>query len=197
VLLQVAFRGKNFGWDISAIAIHINELVCASPEWLSDSQIRCTPRADVVGAKNLTLIMADRLLPVRFFDFEEMYVSECKYNFYGLWGEQCVSCMRGGLCPGSEQIIDLVRSLPGFWRENLTVPDPKCSKLRWNRMEHGCPYLSACEPTWSCLGNNECAAGYGEFYIHIRFCQNRVAYMRCRWISVHVLPERRILSGKW
>jgi hypothetical protein len=139
----------------------VDDLECTGAEWISDAQIRCNPPADVVGSKNLSISVANRRVPEDFYDFEEMYISECKTDFYGLRDEECLPCMRGGTCPGGEQLIDLVRAQPGFWRENLTVPDTKCNAQRWSRVEYGCPYLSACEPTWSCIGNNTCADGYG------------------------------------
>ena len=50
----------------------------------------------------------------------------------------------------------------GFWRFNLTVPDPRCEALRNvpTRAGPGCPWFAACAPSESCLPGNVCADGY-------------------------------------
>jgi len=106
--------------------------------------------------------VANRTVPFTFFDVEEMVTTECIYGYYGMRGELCSPCMRGAVCPGSEQVVDLVYALPGYWRSNLTVPQPAsmCHPNTMGRVMYGCPSLYACEPPWSCLGSNVCAEGY-------------------------------------
>ena len=157
---QVAFRGKNMGFEVTPLTVEVGGLPCGGAEWMSDSEVHCTPDADVVGPKNISILVANRSEPIVFLEYERMLITECKYGFWGLRTEVCLACMRGGVCPGGEQEVDLVTSDAGFWRNNLTVPDTRCARERQGRVEWGCPFVTACEPSWSCLGNNTCEVGY-------------------------------------
>jgi hypothetical protein len=164
---RVVIRGKNFGWVPTPVTILINEKPCKDATWLNDGSLECMPEADVVGPKNVSILVANRTTPEVIRDFESMFVTECKAPlYYGLRGEECLKCSvdaKGANCThGDEQLHDMVVSLPGWWRFNLTAGakdrDIRCHEKRKHR--EGCPYFAPCEPKWACLGNNLCAEGY-------------------------------------
>jgi hypothetical protein len=51
----VTFRGKNFGFDPTPLAITLNDVRCRDAEWLNDGLLRCRPEATVVGPKNISI----------------------------------------------------------------------------------------------------------------------------------------------
>ncbi|MCP4870904.1 MAG: hypothetical protein GY898_19545, partial [Proteobacteria bacterium] len=160
---RVVIRGKNFGWEPTAVAITVNDIPCEGAEWLNDGSLQCSPATDVVGPKNVTILVANRTEPFVLYDFEEMFITECKAPlYYGLRGEECLKCSvdaLGANCSdGDEQMYDLVVSLPGWWRFNYTTPHPACHEKRQAREE--CPAFAPCEPKWACLGANLCSEGY-------------------------------------
>ncbi|KAA0147327.1 hypothetical protein FNF31_07613 [Cafeteria roenbergensis] len=160
---RVVIRGKNFGWEPTAVAITVNDIPCEGAEWLNDGSLQCSPATDVVGPKNVTILVANRTEPFVLYDFEEMFITECKAPlYYGLRGEECLKCSvdaLGANCSdGDEQMYDLVVSLPGWWRFNYTTPHPACHEKRQARDE--CPAFAPCEPKWACLGANLCSEGY-------------------------------------
>ncbi|KAA0162016.1 hypothetical protein FNF27_08106 [Cafeteria roenbergensis] len=115
---RVVIRGKNFGWEPTAVAITVNDIPCEGAEWLNDGSLQCSPATDVVGPKNVTILVANRTEPFVLYDFEEMFITECKAPlYYGLRGEECLKCSvdaLGANCSdGDEQMYDLVVSLPG------------------------------------------------------------------------------------
>jgi len=60
---RVVIRGKNFGWEPTPVVIMINELLCTRSEWLNDGSIQCLPELDVVGPKNVSILVANRSEP--------------------------------------------------------------------------------------------------------------------------------------
>ena len=123
--------------------------------------------ADVVGAKNVSITVADRTTPTVFYDVENL-VALCPNGYYGMWGENCTKCRMGALCPGGETFADLVTSLPGYWRQNVTVPNSACSSMTFDRAQ--CPIFLGCSPADACTGSNKCAIGY-------RTCTRRVVLL--------------------
>ncbi|KAA0148295.1 hypothetical protein FNF31_07438 [Cafeteria roenbergensis] len=106
---RVVIRGKNFGWEPTAVAITVNDIPCEGAEWLNDGSLQCSPATDVVGPKNVTILVANRTEPFVLYDFEEMFITECKAPlYYGLRGEECLKCSvdaLGANCSdGDEQI---------------------------------------------------------------------------------------------
>jgi hypothetical protein len=157
----VMIRGKNFGWERSPVTITISGLECNDPQWLNDGALSCTPQPDVVGPKNVSVLVANRTQPYTLYDYEQVFVTECKKDYYGLDGEECLDCekhARGAVCPGGEHTVDKIYSDLGWWRVNLTQPNPLCDAKRAGRA--ACPYFVPCGPPESCLGNNTCALGY-------------------------------------
>ncbi|KAA0166270.1 hypothetical protein FNF31_01496 [Cafeteria roenbergensis] len=93
---RVVIRGKNFGWEPTAVAITVNDIPCEGAEWLNDGSLQCSPATDVVGPKNVTILVANRTEPFVLYDFEEMFITECKAPlYYGLRGEECPQCVQG------------------------------------------------------------------------------------------------------
>src|SRR5690348_12583230 len=105
------------GFQPTPLTVYIDELLCKDAQWISDADIQCNPQPDVVGAKNVSILVANRTTPYVFYDVEDMYISQCMYGYYGLSSEVCLPCPVGALCPGGELFIDRVISLPGFWRD--------------------------------------------------------------------------------
>ena len=141
--------------------ISIGGVPCAAGTWFNDGLVSCATSQLTVGYKNVTLWVANRSAPTLLYDFEELVVAVCPPAFYGVVGETCLGCPVGAACPGGELSTDLVRSLPGFWRVNVSAPSAACAAAgRQGRTEFGCPVLQACSPAGACLGNNTCATGY-------------------------------------
>lgn len=186
---EIMVRGKNFGTTANEVQVLINADECSDAEWLNDGTVRCSVPAMLVGPKNITLFAANRTEPTLLRDFEELLVAECKPGSYGLAGETCANCMDvmpGASCPGYERYSDLVTSVKGWWRFNVSATDSRCPPHRameGKRMgdtpftegnSYWCPHVTPCEPRSACIGSNLCAPGYtgercgkcipGQFY---------------------------------
>jgi len=158
---NITVRGKNFGYDETPFIANISGLLASRSEWLGDSIITFTTVEDVVGPKRIEFTIANRSSPYIFFEFEQIFIAECKSGYWGLTGEKCLVCPRGAKCPGSEAAIDLLTSKPGFWRSEISNPSELCPEEHRNKIYRPvCPVFSPCEPPGSCLGDNICAEGY-------------------------------------
>lgn len=60
----MTFTGSNFGISRGPVSIVVGGLPCDGASWLNDGAITCTLRPDVVGAKNVTILAANRSGPV-------------------------------------------------------------------------------------------------------------------------------------
>jgi hypothetical protein len=160
---SVTIRGKNFGVTKTDLFITINDVACYDQQWLNDGLLSCHTPAEIVGAKNVSILVANRTTPYTYYDVEEALVYECAPSFYGLDGEVCLPCMQGGKCPGSERFIDMVNATAGFWRINASVDSVQaqqfCDAPRRLTRE-ACPAMLVCGPPDACLANNICADGY-------------------------------------
>jgi len=158
---NITVRGKNFGFDETVFVANISRLIAPTSAWLGDGTLLFSTQEDVVGPKRIEFTIANRSNPYIFFEFEEIFIAECKNGFWGLTGEKCLVCPRGAKCPGSEAAIDLLTSKPGFWRSETANPSELCPAEHRNvQFRPICPVFSPCEPPGSCLGNNVCAEGY-------------------------------------
>jgi len=159
---DVSFRGYNFGLEETYMEIIIGGLTCNDPKWYNDQLLSCNTQLDVVGPKNLSILVANRSAPYVWLKEEEMIILECKRGWTGMVGELCIECiteMRGAICPGGELYYDKLTSQAGWWRTNVTGSFKlNCHPLRQQR--EACPIFQPCEPAESCLGNNKCAEGY-------------------------------------
>ncbi len=168
----ISLRGFNMGPLEAPVIVTISGRECREPTWLNDRLLRCITQPDTVGRKNVTVLAANRTTPFVWYEPEGKLEFRCKRGFYGLQGETCVECgmnvdagqQAGAKCPGSELEVDLVTSLPGWWRFNSTEP-VQCHPRRTHRAldstrSPGCPVFVACEPPESCLGANQCAGEY-------------------------------------
>lgn len=52
----ISFRGKNFGFEATPLAITMNDKPCLRPGWTSDAVLTCEPDEDVVGPKNVSIL---------------------------------------------------------------------------------------------------------------------------------------------
>jgi hypothetical protein len=157
----VVLRGKNFGFTATAVAVNVSGVPALQAAWAGDGMLTFTTAEDVVGPKSLALTVANRSSPYTLFDFEGVFITECKRGFSGLDGEACVDCAkraRGAVCPGGEHAIDLVTAARGWWRADVPTPSPLCLPEQAGRP--ACPVFSPCYPLESCLGANVCALGY-------------------------------------
>jgi len=169
---ELTIRGKNFGASSSPVEVVIDGDVCANAEWLNDGSVRCTAPSMTVGAKNVSVLAANRSQPALLQAFQELFVPECKPGAYGMSGEACVTCadlLPGTVCPGFERFEDAVTATAGWWRFNVTTSDERCPAHRSNEgLRTGgsstdalwCPSMAPCEPSDACLGSNLCAPGY-------------------------------------
>jgi hypothetical protein len=180
-VLQV--NGHNFGPIDFPVTVTIGGLPCNQAIWLNDGALSCASTADTVGPKNLTVFAANRTDATIFYAEENYVELRCPKYYYGVKDEYCLPCFQadselpicgdlvtfpcqviGADCPGSEMNFDLVTSLPGYWRYNVSDPI-LCDPLRKHRAlpgAPGCPLFVACEPEESCLGRNLCAFQYKD-----------------------------------
>jgi hypothetical protein len=160
---SMTLRGKNFGFESTPLLITVDDVPCTTSEWLNDGQLSCLPPAEVVGAKNFSIVVANRTTPYTFFDVEEALVYQCVKDEYGLDGEVCLKCPQGATCPGGERFVDRVNATAGFWRLNKTVDDSLavmfCDAPR-RQTRAVCPVFLPCGPPEACLQDNVCADGY-------------------------------------
>lgn len=161
-------KGSNFGDVPTPTTLLINDLECGGVDFKGSDYLFCNPQNDVVGAKNVSILIANRTEPGLLFDVEEELIYVCKKDFYGLEGEDCQACPQGGACPGDERYADLLRATAGFWRINATVLPALSEEAtlfcelsrQLSRAAIGCPVIQPCEPVEACLGNNICDIGY-------------------------------------
>jgi len=159
----VSLQGQNFGYEATPLDISVGGDPCQAVSWLGDELLACQVAPGTVGPKNISIAVGNRSDPVVFYEPEQKIVMLCRRGSYGLYGEYCVDCETdsksvGAVCPGKELYIDLVYSKPGFWRSNVSTPNPDCHPLRQGREK--CPLFLACSPLASCLGANTCEYGY-------------------------------------
>jgi len=175
---RMVISGKNFGTARTTVNVSLGAQPCARSDWLNDGAAECLSRAAVAGPKNVS-VQVTGSKAVFMHDWEMRVVYTCEKNEYGLWGEECLQCPVGAVCPGAESTLDLTYSDIGFFKQDLSTPTQKCPAERWTRGV--CPYFAPCEPSWACAGNNTCAVGYegdrcarcvkGEYYRIGGLCQ--------------------------
>ena len=183
---SVSILGRNFGPWASPATVRIGGLPCKGAIWQDDGKLTCTTRPDTVGAKNISVLVANRAQPVFYYELDggppaypaERLELRCPSNSMGLNGEFCTKCqgydpanptmvgVQGALCPGGELDTDLVTARPGWWRYNSTSAS-QCQPNQVGRALHpttnpsvtdpGCPVFVQCVPSSACLENNVCA----------------------------------------
>jgi hypothetical protein len=137
-------------------------------QWGNDARVTCTLQRDTVGAKNVSLVAANRSTPLLKSEWSNpVLLLLCAPGYFGVLGEMCLPCataLQGAACPGGEAELDLVTSLAGWWRYNVSGSSAACS-TRPGRSAT-CPVLVPCLPAASsldsgaCLGGNLCAPEY-------------------------------------
>lgn len=60
----MSFTGSNFGLVPTPVSIMVGGLPCDDSSWLNDATVSCALRPDVVGAKNVSIMAANRSVPV-------------------------------------------------------------------------------------------------------------------------------------
>ena len=196
----IDLQGHNFGPSYFPATVLIGGLPCVSSDtqfaidhpadagvlarWQGDGIISCTTQPDTVGQKNVTLLAANRTTPLFSYEVEagiSLVELRCPKGATGLRGELCATCgtgageVNGANCPGAEMDVDLITSLPGWWRFNssterqcasalqvgrITSPNPSWRWAAAGLADPGCPVFVACEPAESCLGKNRCGPSY-------------------------------------
>lgn len=165
---RLGVKGTNFGDVPTPTTLLINDLPCDGVDFKGSDYLFCNPTNDVVGAKNVSILIANRTEPGLLYDVEEELVYVCKKDYYGLEGEDCQPCPQGGACPGDERFVDLLTATAGFWRINASIAPVLsedatlfCELSRQvSRAAVGCPVIQPCEPVEACLANNICEVGY-------------------------------------
>ena len=162
----IDLQGHNFGPSYFPATVLIGGLPCVSSDaqfavdhpadfdvsarWLGDGLIHCTTQPDTVGQKNVSLLAANRTVPLFRFEVEAgitLVELRCPKGSMGLRGELCADCgtgagmVNGASCPGAEMDTDLVTALPGFWRFNSSTPSQCASALQAGR-------VSSPNPAW-------------------------------------------------
>ena len=156
---EITIRGSNFGPPGGDVKVLVSNLTCEDPFIRDHDSITCVTSSDVVGPKGIQIEAARQ--EVMFHEWQELVITECDSDHYGLEGENCLYCPEeepGAICPGGERHVDKVVSDEGFWRVNDTTPSDRCHEDRQSR--EVCPVFLPCEPKWACLEGNTCATGY-------------------------------------
>lgn len=162
------FLGVNFGMEATPVRILVGGRECPGATWLNDNAVRCNLGRDVVGAKNVSITVANQTNFFGRYDVSGalysnaatplIFETECKRLFYGRNNELCLECpMQSATCLASREYPEPY-SNPGWWQSALVTPNSLCSVERLRR--DTCPFWVPCEPKVSCVGNNTCALGY-------------------------------------
>ena len=168
----IDLQGHNFGPSYYPATVLIGGLPCVSSDaqfavdhpadfgvsarWLGDGLIHCTTQADTVGQKNVSLLAANRTVPLFRYEVEagiNLVELRCPKGAMGLRGELCATCgagagmVNGALCPGAEMDTDLATALPGWWRFNSSTALQCASALQAGR-------ISSPNPSWGWAAPN-------------------------------------------
>ena len=60
----LTISGRNFGFTATPVQVTVGGLPCDGAAWGNDARLTCTLRADVVGTKNVSILAANRTVPV-------------------------------------------------------------------------------------------------------------------------------------
>jgi hypothetical protein len=90
----VTIKGSNFGFEQTPLEVIVGGIPCQTSEWLNDNTLTCVTAPDVVGTKNVSILVAGRSKPFVWYDVEAKVVFECAKDWYGLAGEVCLDCSK-------------------------------------------------------------------------------------------------------
>lgn len=192
---SISIYGTNLGGSQSWVSINFTGITtkgvsviksCSNAKWVSGATnyndgfpyLTCVMPSDIVGAKNMTIHVADQTVNVPVLNNiqNSIFVSSCQteydsdYNpttYYGLryYHEFCLECPYGALCKPDEYETD-PKADAGFWLTYYDVNSEdgtsQCDKFRRpplsTRTE--CPVFLGCAPSEACLGSNTCEDAY-------------------------------------
>ena len=151
----IKLLGHNFGGSLMPVTVLIGGQPCLDAAWASDNFVTCATQPDTVGLKNVSVLAANRTVPVFFYEEENgqsLVDFRCPANSMGLRGELCTPCqgfdptsqsvgVQGANCPGGELDVDLAVSLPGWWRFNSSTALQCASALQEGR-------IASPNPSW-------------------------------------------------
>jgi len=157
---QLRVYGNNFGYRLTFATLRFSDgtPVCQSKIELilgdTDAHVQCLTASTNAGWKNITIHIAGQD------SLNAQYFVECKSGSYGEVGGRCHYCGNaeetGQYCPYNAMSLPI--SAPGWYMINSTYDDHRC--LSNFTSSHICNSLWPCYPSFSCIGNNDCASNY-------------------------------------